>query len=1193
MRRRETSSTVRSLVWLAAGCLFCAVAAAQTSSSPKAGSQSASAGQAPPSDLKGAVERLIAEAKELDDLESPKFPPVFQRPHAAVAGLGAEQATAVLDRMADPFTGNEYRDTYIRWHLVETLKKADAGALRRESQRIIRLINQMPGPLQLPLLQEWKDDPMEISQKWHALAAQTRVVVGYPPFERIYWGEAALPYMDPQRRATMPPILKEMERLKPLWKRSYDQKAMTRNDRVRRVNWVVRQYRGELIYVLLMSGDASVLPRCIGAVQKSVKAKDRAAFDILSFMYLAAFDGVLSQYPAEALRQAGQSLEAIARSAEGYELYKDGQYDQPAWAPQRIRNFTDYAFHLAHMLQEGPAQYVGSGQRISRIAPPPDIIYAAAPLSAEAQLKNAARPPIKPEELGIETIREATRMAIEALHRLEPNYTFPDEHLLYRVWNSGRYGADPLWQQTIHEMGNHALACWAMLAAGESSQDPRIRLRLNWVMASDAPYAYDRGMRAEMMTHMPPDRWAPWVRRDALWFAGALNPAGNFGYEWTGKPAEGAGDNANGQYGVLGMSSVQEAKYSVPDKSWKAVDEYWRNAQNTETGGWSALGVEKKAPAPGALQKNTAAFAGLQKTQTSGPMTAGGVMVLSQTDRFLYGEDYKVLGKAKPLPHLQHGLEWLDKNFSLDDKSEAADFFYYMWTIQSVGHASGYRTFNKVDWYRNVTARLLSLQQKDGTWEDSKGKLLSTGFALLYLARANAPVAIAKVRFNGHWNNRPHDLLNFVEWASDEYETPQFWQIIDPDLPLHELIEPRMLYLASNEAVDLSQAQVDGLRRYIQAGGLLVLVPEGPPGAFNKSTDKLATDLFGGSAKFEDIPADHWITQLHRPLSAKIKMSAVHNGVRPLIVRFQKDIAQDLQANDLTQLDTFYALSNLYLYVTGKEFARPRLDTNYIPLKNTKPGRKIAVARIRHTGAYDPEPYAWTRLTALLANQHDVELKVDAVEPAGLTSDHRIAFLAATGDAKLDPTGAQALRKWVEGGGTLWVDAVGGQLEAAHNAEQLLKDILPDSRRVPLQQGHPIISGQGLKNGYDNKKVGYRRLLLLRYGQVDRSRLFQVDVGGRPGIIFSSEDLTAGLAGLRHWGIYGYTPESATQLVINGILSAQQPPVPKAGPTTSAAAATTPTAAPAASNPPSPTASAPAASATAPPAPATVTDVKK
>lgn len=736
---------------------------------------------------------------------------------------------------------------------------------------------------------------------------------------------------------------------------------------------------------------------------------------------------------------------------------------------------------------------------------------------------------IQPEQLNIKLLRDTIQLTVNKLYTLEPNYTFHDENVLWRARTRGK--ASPLYQQVVHETGNHALACWALLKAGESYQNPRIRRRLNWVMSSDAPFTYDRGMRAQMLVNLPADRWSPWVRRDAQWLIAALDEDGMYSEGWTGdKGKADVGDHANSQYGSLGLWALQRAGYAVPQKTWQAIDQHWRGSQDGSTGGWSIGGSASNANA------NSGA-----RNRVSAPMTAGGVAVLAMTDRFLNGPKYVELGKQKPDSNLQNGLDWLNKNFSLDDKAEESDFYYYMWTMQQVGHASGYRTFNKVDWYRQVTARLLNLQQKDGTWIGPQGPMLSTGFGLLYLARANDPLAVCKLRYSGNWNNRPHDLLNWVEWASDEYECSLFWQIVDATAPLNEMIESRMLYLAGDKEFELSQAEVAGVKRYLDAGGLLVLTPEGSnPNGFLKSADRLLKSVYGETASFGDLPEEHPILKLHRNLPASRIPTAIYdNGVRPLMVLFRQDVARSMQANVRTDLTGFQAMSNLYLYVTGRKFDRPRLDTNYIVLRNKAPRKTFELARISHSGTFDPEPYGFQRLAAVLANDHDVKLQTQVVEPGKLGA-RRMAFLTATGDAELADDQAASIRGWLEKGGTLWLEAAGGSLEAMRNAEQLLQKIAPGAQRSWIGETDPLISGKDIPGGKDNRVVNYRPLVLQRFGQVTKSRLVAYKVNGRPAIIFSGEDLVTGLAGLEHWGIYGYSPESAMNLVVNGVLQAMQ-----------------------------------------------------
>ncbi|MHC4994729.1 MAG: DUF4159 domain-containing protein, partial [Planctomycetota bacterium] len=517
----------------------------------------------------------------------------------------------------------------------------------------------------------------------------------------------------------------------------------------------------------------------------------------------------------------------------------------------------------------------------------------------EAQLKRAK--PITPQTLTYEMIDEAVRKGVEALYRMEPSYTFRSDaelrNALRRKYGLWRNRGDE--QKIINVYGNQALACWALFAAGESYQDTRLIKRMNWVLSTDSGWVFDRGMRAQMLTLLPEQRWRSWINRDGLWLTSAINPNGNFHDEYLGRENNNFGDHANGQYGAMGLWALHDAGYPVSDEIWKKIDNHWRISQEKKSGGW-ALGKV------GSGNAQTREFEG----KVNGPMTAGGVAVLSLTDRLLNGPDrVKLTGKPEGRDELQKGLDWLDNHFVINNAVVTdTDFFYYMWTIQMVGHYSGYRTFNNVDWYRQATAKLLQLQKPNGSWDGPKGELLSTGFALLYLTRANTPLAVSKVRFKGDWNNRPNDLVNFAEWASDEYEAPISWQIVDADLPVREQIASRMLYLASDDTFKLTMKEIAGLRGYIEAGGMLVFAPEGggsQMGRFNQSAHDLAKQLTGKDT-FTTLPNDHWIYSMHNSLSKGVKLSVIDNGVRPQIVLLHHDVSSDLQANNRAKLDSFH-----------------------------------------------------------------------------------------------------------------------------------------------------------------------------------------------------------------------------------------------------------------------------------------------
>jgi len=308
--------------------------------------------------LDNAIERLVAEAKQVDKVDNPKPEPTFDRPHPRLEGLSGDLAEVVLDRMATEYTGNAYRDTYVRWHLVKIAMKAPQGLLRDSTDRILKLIRAMPGPLRVELKKEWRDKPEDIAERYWDLWRKTRTTYGYPPFERRAHGEEALQHMTPERREKMKPVVERMKKLDKKFERVYIPELQAYNDRVRKVNWLVRQYRGELIYTLLLTGDPSVLERTVTEIDNRVEKKDRAAFDILSFVYLAALDGVFHRYEPEHLRKTGQALEKIGRSAEEYVKYQNGEFELPQWAPRKQRNFADYVFHLVRMFQDGYSTFI-------------------------------------------------------------------------------------------------------------------------------------------------------------------------------------------------------------------------------------------------------------------------------------------------------------------------------------------------------------------------------------------------------------------------------------------------------------------------------------------------------------------------------------------------------------------------------------------------------------------------------------------------------------------------------------------------------------------------------------------------------------------------------------------------------------------------------------------------------------------
>ena len=91
---------------------------------------------------------------------------------------------------------------------------------------------------------------------------------------------------------------------------------------------------------------------------------------------------------------------------------------------------------------------------------------------------------------------------------------------------------------------------------------------------------------------------------------------------------------------------------------------------------------------------------------------------------------------------------------------------------------------------------------------------------------------------------------------------------------------------------------------------------------------------------------------------------------------------------------------------------------------------------------------------------------------------------------------------------------------------------------VPLDPRHPIITSKNMIGGFDNRFVQYRPYAIQVLGPVRKPRLAAIhlaDKGGkfRPAVIFSREDLSLGMMGVRHYGIIGYSRESSRNIMTN------------------------------------------------------------
>jgi hypothetical protein len=216
-------------------------------------------------------------------------------------------------------------------------------------------------------------------------------------------------------------------------------------------------------------------------------------------------------------------------------------------------------------------------------------------------------------------------------------------------------------------------------------------------------------------------------------------------------------------------------------------------------------------------------------------------------------------------------------------------------------------------------------------------------------------------------------------------------------------------------------------------------------------------------------------------------------------------------------------------------------------------------------------------------NAPDGGAGADAAPVIESLDGYDVAHITGTTAFKLSKEARAAIRKFVEGGGTLLIDAAGGSTAFADAADEQLLEMFPNETNQlanPLKRDHAMYALPVSKLG----SVSYRAFARGKLGaRLKTPQVRGIELDKRLAVLFSKEDLSTGLVGQSVDGVIGYEPQTATQIVANVILHATgegNPPATQ--PTTQPATQPAPGAAP--GTPAAP--AQPAAPAPATPAPA-------
>jgi hypothetical protein len=724
---------------------------------------------------------------------------------------------------------------------------------------------------------------------------------------------------------------------------------------------------------------------------------------------------------------------------------------------------------------------------------------------------------------------------------------------------------DPNDPNALQFGGMTAIATFALLACGDSpTSNDHLREAVDWLEKADMRGIYAISLRAQIWNLLPDDETVKKMRRhdkvallEDVRHGNGLE-AGYFGYgEGMDKRQY---DHSVSQFGVLGLWSAQQGGEEIETRVWKEFDKAWRSQQRPD-GSWCYL----DQPIPPEVAPK--ADPGLLGEELS--MTAAGVATLFITQDYV-SSSARCEGNIKD-SNIANGMQWVGSHLEdIDSNNWAKQWRYYtMFGICRIGLASGFRYIGDHDWFQWGANTLLKEQDADGSWgsggfsasQDTpavEGGVFNTAFSLLFLSRGRAPVLFNKLQYNtvgsgkkvteANWNQRPRDVANLTRFLARESETQLNWQIVNLTQPVSEMIEAPMLFMSGNQALKLTQDDQEKLKEYINEGGIIVGHADCSNAIFADTFRKLGQAMFPGQV-FHELPADHPIFR-NENFPAKLwspvpKMEALDNGARvQMLLLPVGDPAREWQTQTFPAIKKYtygQLMMNIYLYAVDKQGLRTKGDTFVVKRRETisatNKDAPAKIARLQYTGNWDPEPGGWVRIANMIHNHNRLDIDVETVQlgNGSLTKDYKLAHLTGTSVFTLTDPQRQEIKKYVDGGGTLLIDAAGGKSAFALSAQQELGKIFPGTGTPPVL---PIKSDVYATVGDPITDVTYRSFAKQALGNLRSPQLRGMEMGTRIGVFLSNEDLSVGMVGQPVDGIIGYDPASATHMVESIVLYA-------------------------------------------------------
>jgi hypothetical protein len=508
---------------------------------------------------------------------------------------------------------------------------------------------------------------------------------------------------------------------------------------------------------------------------------------------------------------------------------------------------------------------------------------------------------------------------------------------------------------------------------------------------------------------------------------------------------------------------------------------------------------------------------------------------------------------------LQFGIDWLAHNFQVGQNVGAGQQwkFYYLYGLERAGRLAGIRFFGPHDWYRMGAEELVHDQNKlSGFWQGAlveQDKVLSTSFALLFLAKGRAPVLINKLRHlpANDWNNDPDDVRNLVGVVSRDWNHLLTWQVVDPAVAtLQELLQAPIIFFNGHKAPEFSQIARQNLREFVEQGGFLFAEACCSDPEFDRGFKQLMIQVFPEQEyQLRPLPEEHPVWRARHLLTPDTHpLWGIEHGCRTVVIYSPKDLScywnqlESAPANNVAVVKAVKVGQNVIDYATGREMPADKLTIREVHnFKADSPKRgALRIAKLKHGGDWNIAPQAIPNLMDALSKPPlgiDVVISQRELFPRDPNLIYYpLIYIHGRAGLSFDKEDLQALRQHLDPeAGTIFADAACGSAAFDASFRRFVAELLPENPLVPIPHDDELYT---TKVGFDLSKVQYTKAA---GGGRDFPQLEGVKINGHWAIIYSKYDIGCALE--RHTGLdcKGYTNESALAIAHNIVIYSTLP----------------------------------------------------